>query len=223
LIEVATAAERLTVSADLPRGSRAYLDRDWLPAARSGTVPALLVHPDGTLQWSDGPRVAAPEGVDADRAAALTLLAVAQEVAEAIGPAPPASVGVTGAGVIAAAVRALVHGDEARAGPERPQVVVDASGDPDRIVDATRRLADLGTLVLVGESLGRPLRVDLYPDVHRRGLTLVGVGPPLHNGGVEAPAGDPAGLVDGLFSRTLRDLDPAAPLASDGLWYRLSA
>jgi hypothetical protein len=225
LIEVEAAGERLTVKADLPRGSRAYLDRDWLPAGRSGPVPALLVRPDGMLQWSDGPPVAAPDGVDPDRAAALTLLDVAREAAGATRPVPPASVEVAGTGVIASAVRSLIHGqaDDRSAGPDRPQVIVDASGDRYRIVDATRRLADLGTLVLVGESLGRPLRADLYPDVHRRGLTLVGVGIPLHDGGIEAAAGDSAGLVDGLFSETLRDLDPAAPLAGDGLWYRLSA
>ena len=35
-----------------------------------------------------------------------------------------------------------------------------------------------GTIVLVGESLGRTAEMNLYPDVHARGLTLVGVEPP---------------------------------------------
>ena len=50
------------------------------------------------------------------------------------------------------------------------------------IVDATRRVADLGTIVLVGEALGRTADMNLYADVHVRGLTLVGVSPPLQHG-----------------------------------------
>ena len=56
---------------------------------------------------------------------------------------------------------------------------MDTTGDPEVIRDSTRRLSAFGILVLVGEVLGRRLDIDLYPDVHQRGLRIVGVAPPL--------------------------------------------
>jgi hypothetical protein len=58
----------------------------------------------------------------------------------------------------------------------------DTTGDPDAIADATRRLADGGVLVLAGESAGRRTDINLYPDVHVRGLRVVGAGPLLAQG-----------------------------------------
>jgi len=59
-----------------------------------------------------------------------------------------------------------------------PAAVVDTTGDPERIADALRRLDELGVLVLAGPTPSGPLTMDLYSDLHVRGLTVVGV-PPL--------------------------------------------
>jgi threonine dehydrogenase-like Zn-dependent dehydrogenase len=111
------------------------------------------------------------------------LRAVAEEAAEAArrarGPCQ-----VRGRGFIAAQVRQLLG--LASEMPERPPAgrlgtIIDTTGDPDAISDATRDLADLGTLVLAGEAHGG-FAFDFYPDVHVRGLRVVGIAPPLHDG-----------------------------------------
>ena len=158
-------------------GTFAYVDRDWLPAV-SGTVPSLTVSADGDAAWGDESR-AKPRGAsDPDTAAARVLLSVAHHAATAVADLPPGSIEVIGSGLIAHVVRLLV-GDGSGRSAERPRAVVDATGDPAVIVDATRRVADLGTVVLVGEALGRRTEMNVYEDVHMRGLTLVGVAPPL--------------------------------------------
>lgn len=59
-------------------------------------------------------------------------------------------------------------------GERAPTLIVERSGRPEAILAATRRLADGGRLVLAGDTPDGRLDIDLYPDVHRRGLTLVG-------------------------------------------------
>ncbi len=71
-----------------------------------------------------------------------------------------------------------------------PTCIVDTTGCPSAIVRASTRLADRGTLVLAGQPAGRRLSMSLYPDVHRRGLRLVGVAPPL-SGAHHAPEPPP--------------------------------
>jgi threonine dehydrogenase-like Zn-dependent dehydrogenase len=128
---------------------------------------------------------------------------------------------VIGNGLIAQQVRAFI-GDAFRTGDvERPQAIVDVTGDPTVIADATRRLADLGTLVLVGEGLGQKVELNLYPDVHHRGLTLVGIAPPLQRATFEAgiEADDP---VLGSCRELLVRVPSGAPLPRHGVWYRVS-
>ena len=81
-----------------------------------------------------------------------------------------------GAGAVAAAVESLLGG--LRAVRSRPRGIVETTGRPAAIADAIADLDDRGVLVLAGEPAGRALAIDLYPEVHLRGLELVGVRPP---------------------------------------------
>jgi threonine dehydrogenase-like Zn-dependent dehydrogenase len=99
----------------------------------------------------------------------------------------------------------------------RPAAIVDATGDPARLVELTRRLADLGTLVLVGEPLGRSLDMQLYPDVHVRGLRLVGVPAPRFGQHGEAGTDLDESLLD-LMETTLCHTTPETALP-DASWY----
>jgi hypothetical protein len=168
----------------LPSGSVAYVDREWLPTS-SADVPALVAFPDGTLAWRGRRPVPAPSAVDSETAAALALLAVAEIAVAATAGVSPDHVEVTGTGVIALQARALLaHGSSAdyrSHGIEQAAAIIDTTGDPEVIVDATRRAADLGKVVLAGEALERTAQINLYPDVHMRGLSLVGVPAPLHD------------------------------------------
>lgn len=162
---------------DLPSGATAYVDHDWLT---EGEVPALIVTGDGELRFGDGPPARLADGMDADAAAAAALGAVAREATSVAAEAGPAATQVLGTGALAQAVRRLLG-----VGPEptdRPAAIVDLTGDPERVVDATERLADLGVLVLAGPASGRKHPINLYSDVHRRGLRLIGVAPPLAGG-----------------------------------------
>jgi hypothetical protein len=208
---------------DLPCGSVAYIDRDWLPST-SAEVPALIAA-DGALAWCDGPAVQVEDGVDSDTAAILAFLAVSRAAVAAVEHADPVSVEVTGSGLIAHQVRALLGNGSPESSEsarlDRPIAVVDGTGDVSVIVDATERLTNLGTLVLVGESRGHELEMNLYPDVHVRGLTLVGIPPPLQESPLHAltEAGDP--LV--ASSRRLLVTAPsAASLPPEAAWYRVS-
>jgi threonine dehydrogenase-like Zn-dependent dehydrogenase len=69
-----------------------------------------------------------------------------------------------------------------RDGNDRPHVIVETTGDPDAIVDATRRVADDGTVLLAGPG-GGEVAINLYADLHARGLTLIGI--------VDEPRGAP--------------------------------
>lgn len=167
--------------ADLSRGSLAFVDRDWLPET-SGPVPAIVVSRNGRVAWGDDPAVDAFESSDPVAAAARALLAVALEAAGVVDGLAPVS--VTGGGLVAQFVRGLVERRTAVPAArsrdvEPPRAIVDTTGRSAAIGDATRRVAVLGTVVLVGESSSGSVALDLYPDVHVRGLTLVGVAPPL--------------------------------------------
>jgi hypothetical protein len=222
LIRVEGGAAGPVLIADLPRGSVAYIDADWLPA-NPGEVPSLVAT-DGALTWRGGPAVHVPGGLDADTAAIFALLALAQAAVRAK-VCDSDSTEVIGKGLVARQVRSLLGKDWQEAArvssPEKPAAIVDTTGDPSALVDAMRRLVDLGTLVLVGESLGRRAQMNLYADAHLRGLTLVGIPPPLHERRLEVVTGDRDTVVE--MSRSLLVPIPSgASLASDAAWFRLS-
>jgi threonine dehydrogenase-like Zn-dependent dehydrogenase len=166
-----------------------------------------------------------PGNLDSDAAAALALLVVARAAAAALQGTPPDSIEIVGTGLIAEQVWRIVgdrSGADRRSTPiEQPTAIVDTTGDPGVIVDATQRVANLGTVVLVGESLGRTAEMNLYPDVHVRGLTLVGVAPPVHAGTVFAQADLDDPLVASCREALVGVL-AEAPLPSGAAWYRVS-
>jgi hypothetical protein len=213
VIRAEVEAGGVVLRADLLPGSLAYVDRDWLPTT-SGPVPSIVVTQNGRMAWCDGPTAQKPEHVDRDTAAALVLLSVAREaatVAEGLDP-----VAVTGIGLVARLVRALMD-DSMRS--ERPGAVVETTGQPAVIADAVGRVADLGTVVLVGES-PRAIDLDLYADVHVRGLTLVGVAPPLQRSTGDTQPGD-----GGLVTSSLESLGrvAAGTVVPDATWFRITA
>jgi hypothetical protein len=211
--------DRIVLTAALPPGTVAYVDKDWIPGS-SGAVASIVAAENRTLAWCGGVPVPAPSGSDLDAASAAALLAVAREAAtvERLATGP---VEVIGGGLIAQHVRSSIP-DSLLAGEiGRPKVIVDVTGDPRVIVDATRRLADLGILVLVGERPGQKVELNLYPDVHRRGLTVVGIPPPL-----QYPTFDAALEPDspGLASSTEQLVHVrAGKRLPPGRWYRVSA
>jgi threonine dehydrogenase-like Zn-dependent dehydrogenase len=205
---------------ELPDGSVAYVDRDWLPAS-SAVVPALVADVDGELSWCGGPSVQIPSGHDSDTAAALTLLAIAQAAVAAAQGVPADSTEVIGSGLIALQVQALLGGSSSKPRLDRPGAIVETTGDPGAIVDATRRVSPLGTIVLVGESLERRTELNLYPDVHVRGLTLVGISPPLQSA---RAAFESVEADDELIESARKALAPAPAgdaALPDAVWYRV--
>ena len=200
IVRLVSGEDGLTFEAALARGGGAYVDGDWLPSEPGGEVPALVLD---------------PAGVDPDARAAQALTRVAREsVAHVEGRS--GAVDVTGAGLVAAIARQLLGGRVAAPGAAapRPEAVIDTTGDPDRIAAATRRVADLGLVVLAGESTERQLDLDLYPDVHVRGLELVGVTPmlvsDLEDDDDAPPVPAPA------------EVEIGAPLPRAAVWYRIT-
>lgn len=203
----------------LPSGTCAYVDKDWIPRS-SGPVAAIIATTDG-LAWCGHTPRRVPSAFDLDSASAAALLAVARDAAAVEGLTTGPVELTARNGLVARQVRALI-GHAATAGDaEPPQAIIDVTGDPRVIADATQRVADLGTLVLAGESLGRTVELNLYPDVHRRGLKLVGIAAPLQHdtfaAGIEP--GDPA-LSSCL--ELLTHVHICAPLPPESAWYRVS-
>ena len=211
------------LEAALPPGAVAYVDRDWLPAS-SGEVPSLVAAPGGALAWCGGRPVQIPGNLDSDAAATLALLAVSEAAAAILEGIAPDSIEIVGKGLMAHQVRALLKdpsGSNGWSTPiEQPRAIVDTTGDPSVILDATQRVANLGTVVLLGESLGRTAEMNLYPDVHARGLTLVGVAPPLEDA-ASLFAHSVGSEVD-LSRELLVPISSGTPLPASGVWYRVS-
>jgi hypothetical protein len=182
----AAVTERGIVFTAVPAGAVAYVDRAQVPG--SG-VEALVVEPDGDLDDRAGRALSA-------------LLAPLRAVLEGL----PGPLDVRGSGAVAEALRA----ERADAGDGRPAVVLDLTGEPDEIRAATASLADLGTLVLARDPVA-PVDLDLYPDVHVRGLRIVGTGRP------EAVVAGPEPAVD----IPVVEAADGVPARADGAWYRV--
>jgi hypothetical protein len=199
----------------LPLGedADAFFDADWIPCSGSGEVGALVVR-RGVLSTSWTDEAVAIGEVAPEDCAALAIAATATDaVAEVRGIDGP--VEVTGTGAVARLVRQRL-GERSSSGDSRPAAVVDCTGDRESILSAIERLDDLGTLVLVGPPLGDPVAIDLYPDVHVRGLRLVGVAPPL--GDAVRPQAVPE-----LLRGSLAEVEADGRLPKDAGWYRLPA
>jgi hypothetical protein len=188
------------LAGDLEPASEAYVDADWI--GREGEVPALLVS-DGRLvaSWDDTLQVVSTTPLEA---AGRALRAVAEAAASAAGAA---SATVNGAGLVARWTRELL--DASASGDSAPEVVIETRSTPEALLESTRRVADLGTVVLAGVP-GGSFGFDLYGDVHVRGLRVVSLALPLSR---LAPR-----PVDALEEpATVRVGEPLAPAA----WYHV--
>ena len=150
-----------------------FVDAEWLHP--EGGVVAAIRYGEGVLEVPGGARALIPRGLDPEAVATLVIVDFATDAAAAVPPV--ASAEVLGSGIVAEAIRSRLSGRLLEPASTSPQAIVDTTGRPDVLLDATRRLADGGTLVLAGEPGADPLSIDLYQDVHRRGLEVVGVGP----------------------------------------------
>ena len=189
--------------------SSLLVDIDWQrgddDVAAFATDGAQVVLPDGTtLDVGD----ATPE--DVAIAVLASLAARAAGSARSFG----GEIAVEGRGLLARFTRILLGLEEAE--PDRPAVIVDTVGSGASIAASAGRLANLGALILAAPTEGS-VALDLYPDVHRRGLTLVGV--PLLERAGERPAPAPDAL-----ARLARRALGAGEVESDRsvLWYRRS-
>lgn len=194
-MRVAVTGGESVFSGPLDEAEVAYVDADAIPSQGEAEVAAVVL----------------TQTADADADAARYVRARARSAAAALGEIG-GPIEVMGSGAVAHVVRRLLRGRDG--GGSAPAGIVELTGDPDAIVDATRRLADLGTLVLAGDPCGRSLTLELYPDVHLRGLRLVGV-PDVDPGSVDSDADADDAVPD------LGDARLGRPAPAGSAWYRV--
>lgn len=103
--------------------------------------------------------------------ATATAAAAVAALEAVVGP-----VEVVGTGALAEAVqRLLADRYQPPASEARPAAVVETSGTRTAVDAALARLDHLGTLVLAGPEPADAWPMDLYSDVHVRGLVVLGV------------------------------------------------
>jgi threonine dehydrogenase-like Zn-dependent dehydrogenase len=165
-------ADGVVLEATLPPGHVAFVDGDAVDHSPCGPVEAIVV----------------AGGEAAPGRAAHAFAEAARHVVDLLRERPAGPVEVAGNGLLAHLIRTSL-GVPASAGPaeEPPAAIVDTSGSPTQISDALRRLAELGILVLAGQSRARDLTLNLYTDLHRRSLTVVGAPAPAVNGNGTVP------------------------------------
>ncbi|MGH3112014.1 MAG: hypothetical protein ACRDOP_00935 [Gaiellaceae bacterium] len=213
-------AGTLLVQAKLPSGGFAYVDGDWLPGVATDSLPALVADAEGHLRSTGDGEVMAGNG-DPDAVAAKALLAVADNAVRAVERRPEGSVIVTGSGLVARLARARLGPDLARDDYPTPTAAIDATGDPDVITSVLGRVSELGTVALAGEAAGRVLDLNLYADVHLRGLRVVGIPAPLAAASFVDEDADARLLEDARAALTR--VRPGESLPPRAAWYRVSA
>jgi hypothetical protein len=97
---------------------------------------------------------------------------LAAAVSEALAGVERGRVRVDGAGPLATELRALLGAELPE--PARPLAVVETTGTADGLRAACEQVADRGLVLLAAEA-DEPVDMDVYRDVHRRGLELLGV------------------------------------------------
>jgi threonine dehydrogenase-like Zn-dependent dehydrogenase len=150
----------------LDEGEVAFVDADWLPAAGRTAVAAITISSGddhqpveiarGQLAATAGAAVAGLKNHDVDLA----------------------SIHVPGRGAVADEVRrrlGLEVGPPTET-PARPRVWIETSGAPEALETALAGVADLGTVVLTAPAREPTIAIDLYRDIHLRGLHLHAVG-----------------------------------------------
>ncbi len=106
------------------------------------------------------------------------------EAMAAVGHVPADRVKVTGDGALARQLRGRGLDRESA---QPPLAVVETTGRGTELTAACAVVADGGLVVLAADAPG-PVEIDLYRDVHRRGLVLVGISAQF----VPEPSGDDA-------------------------------
>lgn len=101
---------------------------------------------------------------------------LAQLAAAAAREAGGGRVGVIGEGRLAQEIVAAL-GPQRAAAAEPPVAIIETCGDPAAIQDALEQVGDLGVVVLVGAPRVKTAALDLYRDLHGRGLTMIGISP----------------------------------------------
>lgn len=201
-----------------PEGTIAYADREWL-ADDFAEAACLAVLPDRQVVLPDG-HTQELSSDDADVAAARFFMAIAREAAAIVGHVPPSAAQVVGRGIVATIARSYAGIEREQVATGKPAAVVETTGRQDAIFEACRRVADLGLVVLAGEPAGRRTELNLYPDVHVRGLTLVGAPTTEGIGLLPGPADDHEGQIEADALAQLQRVAAGARLP-DGTWFRI--
>lgn len=152
----------------------AMTDHCGVPVLADPLGPGRVAFVDGgaePMRW--GRSYQAVPGIEQRAAAELVATATASVAAADLRDGR--AVQVTGQGLLAYIIRGLLPATGASEVSAEADVVIETTGSPLHIGEATRTLRRLGRLVLAAPP--RPDIVDLatYRDIHVRGLTLVGV------------------------------------------------
>jgi threonine dehydrogenase-like Zn-dependent dehydrogenase len=151
-----------------------YMDRDWIDGDGPMNVSsAIFVHGEEVRSPSGAMRLVGSS--DRDRVVWTMIDTLAAAVAEEAGQRS-AVARVLGGGLLASRIRARITMNDDVTEPA--EVVIETTGSAAGTTRACSVAADLGTVLLAVTPLEGTLSYDLYPDVHRRGLNLVGVPDP---------------------------------------------
>lgn len=181
----------LRLAEPLPPGALAYVDAGAVASAAPGEMlPAVVA--------------------ERAEAALATLVAAAPGAAE-VAAATATRVRVLGDGLLARAVRLLLHERRVIDG-RTADVVVDAQGDAAEAIAALRELPRLGTLVLAAPLRTPSPALDLYADLHAAARRIVGVATP-------ATAPPPDAAVARLAQISLLGVADGTRAPAGAAWY----
>ena len=220
--EWTTDTNEFTFDFELDPGVTAFVDREW--ALRGQAVPALLIGPNDNVAWWNGHAVQhrrdepADGGADPLGKAISIVRALAAASVSALPTDSRGAVEITGSGVVAHTMEAMLGGrpwtPPTNGQPpdlsSEPLAAVDTTGSAAVIMNVAQRLVDCATLVLAGPDTFEPNPVNLYEDVHRRSLRLVGIAPLPDDNVLRGISVDPPRVVQRGQS------------AGSALWYRLN-
>jgi hypothetical protein len=187
-----------------------YVDVDWQSRPADGQAePVGIAFEEGRLWWTDAPEDAA-KVANADRVRRTAELLAAYMLRIASLLEGHERVEIIGSGAVARALDRRLS--RTRDPDSRPSAIVVLSHDEAVLTDALTRVDDLGVLVLASPAT-RSKDLDLYGDLHRRGLRMLGVPRPRPGDG-----SDGAELDQEVVADVLSDLDDE----SAGTWTRTS-
>jgi hypothetical protein len=176
MIEVERSSAGVVFTGELPDGTIAFVDADWIPDEGGAQVSPLLWQP-GEIRC-DASVAELPAEVSGSAAASSVLRSVAEDAVERTRDIPADYVVTSGRGITARMAIESLGGSPPKANDKtRPRAWIDFTGTAEQISLATASVEDLGLVVLAGYRVVDPGPINLYPDVHARSLRLVGVRP----------------------------------------------